>query len=168
MEEALSQWGHDRVLYDAVRAVRMYRPMVVCSVFVGGVTDGHGHHQVAGMLAQEVFNAAGDPKMFPDQIAVGLQPWKPLKVYARVPGFSLSPKGMFDYATGKYTAIRFHNYVDHDMPRALPCCSARGSSRPAGKPDRTRGCTGRRIGERDPHRPNGAAWSGSPVPGVPP
>jgi LmbE family N-acetylglucosaminyl deacetylase len=34
MEEALSQWGHDRVLYDAVRAVRLYRPMVVCSVFV--------------------------------------------------------------------------------------------------------------------------------------
>ena len=71
MEEALAQWGHERVLYDAVRAVRMYRPMVVCSVFVGGVTDGHGHHQVAGMLAQEVFNAAGDPKVFPDQIAAG-------------------------------------------------------------------------------------------------
>ena len=120
MEEALSQWGHDRVLYDAVRAVRLYRPMVVCSVFVGGVTDGHGHHQVAGMLAQEVFNAAGDPKMFPDQIAAGLQPWKPLKVYARVPGFSLSPKGMFDYATGKYTAIRFHNYVDDTDINGIP------------------------------------------------
>ena len=112
MEEALSQWGHDRVLYDAVRAVRMYRPMVVCSVFTGGVTDGHGHHQVAGMLAQEVFNAAGDPKMYPDQIAAGLLPWKPLKVYARVPGFSLSPKGMFDYATGKYAPVRFHDYVN--------------------------------------------------------
>jgi LmbE family N-acetylglucosaminyl deacetylase len=113
MEEALEQWGHDRVLYDAVRAVRMYRPMVVCSVFVGGVTDGHGHHQVSGMLAQEVFNAAGDPKVFPDQIAAGLQPWKPLKVYARVPGFSLSPKGMFDYATGKYAPVRFHDYVNN-------------------------------------------------------
>jgi LmbE family N-acetylglucosaminyl deacetylase len=112
IEEALEQWGHDRVLYDAVRAVRMYRPMVVCSVFVGGVTDGHGHHQVAGMLAQEVFNAAGDPKMFPDQIAAGLQPWQPLKVYERVPGFSLSPKGMFDYATGKYAPVRFHDYVN--------------------------------------------------------
>ncbi|HZD78282.1 MAG TPA: PIG-L family deacetylase [Acidobacteriaceae bacterium] len=120
MDEALSQWGHDRVLYDAVRAVRTYRPMVVCSVFVGGVTDGHGHHQVAGMLAQEVFNAAGDPKMYPDQIAAGLQPWKPLKVYARVPGFSLSPKGMFDYATGKYAPVRFHDYVNDTDINGIP------------------------------------------------
>jgi hypothetical protein len=86
--------------------------MVVCSVFVGGVTDGHGHHQVSGMLAQEVFNAAGDPKMFPDQITAGLQPWKPLKVYERVPGFSLSSKGMFDYATGKYAPVRFRDYAN--------------------------------------------------------
>ncbi|HEX6771470.1 MAG TPA: PIG-L family deacetylase [Acidobacteriaceae bacterium] len=120
MEEALAQWGHERVLYDAVRAVRLYRPMVVCSVFTGGVTDGHGHHQVSGMLAQEVFNAAGDPKMFPDQIAGGLEPWKPLKVYARVPGFSLSPKGMFDYATGKYAPVRFHNYVNNTDINGIP------------------------------------------------
>jgi LmbE family N-acetylglucosaminyl deacetylase len=120
IEEALEQWGHDRVLYDAVRAVRMYRPMVVCSVFTGGVTDGHGHHQVAGLLAQEVFNAAGDPKMFPDQIAAGLQPWQPLKVYERVPGFSLSTKGMFDYATGKYAPVRFHDYVNDTDIHGIP------------------------------------------------
>src|SRR5205823_1728951 len=62
-EESLEKWGHDRVLGDAVRVVRMTRPLVVASVFVGGATDNHGHHQVAGQMAQEVFNAAGDPKM---------------------------------------------------------------------------------------------------------
>ena len=36
-------------------------------------------------MAQKVFNAAADPNVFPDQIAAGLLPWKPLKVYARVP-----------------------------------------------------------------------------------
>src|SRR5580698_4455673 len=41
-EEALEKWGHDRVLADAVRVVRMTRPLVVTSVFVGGATDGHG------------------------------------------------------------------------------------------------------------------------------
>ena len=60
------------MLYDAVRAVRLYRPLVVTAVFVGGVTDGHGQHQVSGEMAQEVFDAAGDPKVFPDQIAAGL------------------------------------------------------------------------------------------------
>ena len=148
IDEALGQWGHDRVLYDAVRAVRMYRPMVVCSVFVGGVTDGHGHHQVSGMLAQEVFNAAGDPKVFPDQIAAGLQPWKPLKVYARVPGFSLSPKGMFDYATGKYAPVRFHDYVNDTDINGIPATNVTIEE-----------------GERDPlqgqtYIPDRAAWPG--------
>ena len=98
-EEALENWGHDRVLYDAVRAVRLYRPLVVTAVFIGGITDGHGQHQVSGEMAQEVFDAAGDPKVFPDQIAAGLMPWSPLKVYARVPFFSVTSKGMYDYAT---------------------------------------------------------------------
>jgi LmbE family N-acetylglucosaminyl deacetylase len=112
MEEALQQWGHERVLYDAVRVVRMDRPLVVTSTFLGGITDGHGHHQVAGLLAQEVFKYAADPTYFPDQIAAGLRPWQPLKVYARLPFFSITSKGMFDYATGKWAPVLFHNYVD--------------------------------------------------------
>ena len=60
-----------------------FRPLVITSVFVGGPTDGHGHHQVSGQMAQEVFNAAADPKVFPE---MGLEPWAPLKVWrARVP-----------------------------------------------------------------------------------
>ncbi len=107
-EEAFQQWTHDRVLYDAVRAVRLYRPLILASVFVGGVTDGHGHHQVSGEICQEVFLAAADPKVFPE---MGLPPWAPLKVYARVPFSRVTPQGMFDYATGKYTPPLFHNYV---------------------------------------------------------
>jgi LmbE family N-acetylglucosaminyl deacetylase len=110
-EEALQKWGHDRVLYDVVRVVRLTRPLVVTSVSVGGPTDGHGNHQVAGQMAQEVFNAAGDPRVFPDQIQAGLHPWTPLKVYARMPFMRTSEKGMYDYATGKWTPIGVYNYV---------------------------------------------------------
>ena len=84
-DEALSHWTHDRVLADVVRVVRMTRPLVITSVFVGGPSDGHGNHQVAGAMAQEVFKAAGDPSMFPEQIRAGLRPWSPLKDYARAP-----------------------------------------------------------------------------------
>ena len=119
-EESLENWGRDRVLYDAVRAVRLYRPLVVTAVFIGGITDGHGQHQVSGEMAQEVFDAAGDPKVFPDQIAAGLLPWKPLKVYARVPFFSVSAKGMFDYATNKYAPARFYNYVTKEWTNEAP------------------------------------------------
>src|ERR1700733_605511 len=116
-EESFANWGHDRVLYDAVRAVRLYRPLVVTAVFQGGITDGHGQHQVSGEMAQEVFEAAGDPKVFPEQIAAGLLPWSPMKVYARVPFFSVTSKGMFDYATNKYAPARFYNYVTKEGPR---------------------------------------------------
>ncbi len=63
----------------------MVRPLVITSVFVGGPSDGHGNHQTAGAMAQEVFKAAADPNMFPDQIKAGLRPWAPLKDYARAP-----------------------------------------------------------------------------------
>jgi LmbE family N-acetylglucosaminyl deacetylase len=107
-EEAFQKWTHDRVLYDAVRCVRLYRPLVLASVFVGGITDGHGHHQVAGEITQEVFLAAADPKVFPE---MGLPPWAPLKVYARVPFSRVTKEGMFDYATGRYAPPVFHNYI---------------------------------------------------------
>ena len=111
VEETLAQWGHDRVLADVVRVVRMTRPLVVTSVFVGGPTDGHGHHAAAGQMAQEVFQAAGDPNVFPEQIRAGLRPWSPMKMYARVPSFSVSDKGIYDSATGKYFPVRFYDFV---------------------------------------------------------
>ena len=61
-EEALDLWGHDRLLEDAVRVVRMTRPLVITSVFVGGPTDGHGHHAAAGQIAQEVFASGRRPE----------------------------------------------------------------------------------------------------------
>ena len=107
-EEAFSQWTHERVLYDAVRAVRLYRPLVVTSVFLGAPTDGHGQHQVSGEIAQEVFNAAANPKVFPE---MGLPVWAPTKVYGRMPFAQVSAGGMFDYATGKTVPVQFENYV---------------------------------------------------------
>lgn len=111
-EEALEKWGHDQTLSDVVRVVRMTRPLVITSVFVGGFTDGHGNHQVAGQMAQEAFKAAGDPSMFPEQIKEGLRPWKPLKDYALVPFSPVTDKGIFNYADGKFYPAEFNNYTD--------------------------------------------------------
>jgi len=111
-EEALDKWSRERVLSDVVRVVRMTRPLVITSVFIGAPTDGHGNHQVAGQMAQQAFLAAGDPNQFPEQIREGLRPWSPLKVYARVPSYAVSPKGLYDYATDKYVPVRFYDYVN--------------------------------------------------------
>ena len=120
LEESLGQWGHDRVLADVVRVVRMTRPMVVTSVFAGYVSDGHGHHQTSGVMTQEVFKAAADPKMFPEQLKEGLRPWAPLKVYARVPFARVTDRGIFDYATGKWAPVEFKNYVTGEVMHSVP------------------------------------------------
>ena len=124
-EEAFSKWGHDRVLYDAVLAVRRERPQIIVSTFVGGITDGHGHHQVSGEIAQEVFKAAADPKVFPEQLKEGLAPWQPLAVYSMVPFAPVTEKGMFDYATGKWAPAKFHNYVTGEWISGAPSTDVR-------------------------------------------
>jgi LmbE family N-acetylglucosaminyl deacetylase len=111
LQEAINEWTIRRVLYDAVRVVRVTRPLVVTSVFVGGITDGHGNHQMAGMIAQLAYKDAGDPNVFPGQIAGGLRPWTPLKDYAHVPFARATPKGLYDYADHHFYPVRFRNYV---------------------------------------------------------
>ncbi len=110
-EESMSQWGHDRVLYDTVLAIRKTRPEIIVATFVGGVSDGHGQHQVSGEIAQEAFKAAADPKVFPDQLKDGLEPWQAQAVYSRIPFARVTARGIFDYATGHWAPARFHNYL---------------------------------------------------------
>ncbi len=49
--------------------------------FSGTERDGHGHHQASAILTKEAFRAAADSKRFPEQIAAGLPPWQPKKLY---------------------------------------------------------------------------------------
>lgn len=143
-EEALDQWGYDRVLSDVVRVVRMTRPLVITSVFAGAPTDGHGNHQVSGQMAQEAYVAAGDPNRFPEQIREGLRPWQPLKVYARVPFFEPTKNHtIYDYATGKYGPIRFFNYTNKTWILERP---ATNLSIPEGTTDHAAGLTFQQIG----------------------
>ena len=119
-EEALEKWGQDRVLSDVVRVIRMTRPLVLTSVFIGAATDGHGHHQVSGQVTQEAWLAAADPTQFPEQIAAGLRPWKALKIYGHVPFFNPTPQGIYDYAIDKYVPIRFFDYIHQQWSAQKP------------------------------------------------
>lgn len=131
-EEAFERWGHERVLCDTVLAVREERPLVLVSTFVGGITDGHGQHQVSGEVSQEAYLDAGDPKVCPEQIAAGLKPWTPRKVYARAPFAPIKDGRMFDYATGKWAPAKFYNYVTKQWTTTAPAADV---TIPAGKLD---------------------------------
>ena len=80
-DEAARIWGEKQVLGDMVRAIRLFRPLVVLSRFSGTPADGHGQHQLAGYLTPEAYKVAADPKAFPEHFEEGLRPWKPLKLY---------------------------------------------------------------------------------------
>ena len=85
-EETFGYWPREELLRDVVEVIRRFRPQVVVSVFSGTPRDGHGHHQVSGMISSEAFEAAGDPSRFPDQVADGLPAWQPSKLYQRFRG----------------------------------------------------------------------------------
>jgi LmbE family N-acetylglucosaminyl deacetylase len=90
--ESLANWRQGQVEEELVRMVRLTRPEVILTFLPGFfVGENHGDHQGAGVLATEAFDSAGDPAVFPAQLAgptkvnetllEGLQGWQPKKLY---------------------------------------------------------------------------------------
>ncbi len=77
--ESFSHWPHDSLLRDVVTVVRAFRPQVIVAVFTGTPRDGHGQHQVSGLLAKEAYEASGDTAAYP--VAQYGRPWVALKFY---------------------------------------------------------------------------------------
>ncbi|HEX2963312.1 MAG TPA: PIG-L family deacetylase [Ignavibacteriales bacterium] len=91
---ALKNVNHGQALESIVRLLRLTRPEVILTWlphFVAG--ENHGDHQASGVIATEAFDMAGDPTVFPDQVAMpreradignfneGLTPWQAKKIY---------------------------------------------------------------------------------------
>jgi len=90
--QSLANWHHGANLEEVVRMVRLTRPSVMITWLPGFfMGENHGDHQASGVLAVEAFDCAGDPSVFPAQIAQprkvnetlleGLAPWQPQKLY---------------------------------------------------------------------------------------
>lgn len=78
-EESMSKWGREETLSDIVWVIRKFRPDVIVLSFSGTPRDGHGHHQASAILAKEAFQAAADPKRFPEQLDA-VQLWQAKRV----------------------------------------------------------------------------------------
>lgn len=120
-EETFQKWqGHDIALSDMVRVIRTFRPDVLVARFSGTDRDGHGHHQASAILTKEAFRAAGDPKRFPEQIAEGLDPWQPTKLYiGNVCGFGATTCDAANYTlrlnTGVVDPVLGASYIQFAM-----------------------------------------------------
>lgn len=109
-EETYRHWPKDSLLRDVVTVVRAFRPQVLVAVFSGTPRDGHGHHQVSGMLAREVFDAAADTVRFPRGATLGLGPWAPVKFY-RAARFS-PEQATVAFNVGERSALRGQTYAE--------------------------------------------------------
>jgi LmbE family N-acetylglucosaminyl deacetylase len=89
---SLANWDHGESLEQLVRLVRLTRPEVILTFLPGTfIGEDHGDHQASGLLATEAFDLAGDPVVFPEQVAgptkrlepylENLRPWQTKKIY---------------------------------------------------------------------------------------
>jgi LmbE family N-acetylglucosaminyl deacetylase len=80
-DEAFRMWGREGALGLMVQQIRTLRPEVIITNH--DTTSGHGHHQATGQLIEEAFDAAGDPKRFPNQLRE-VQVWRPQRLFVRI------------------------------------------------------------------------------------
>ncbi len=75
-DEALSFWNKELVLSNLVFVIRKLRPDIIFTRFPPDARAGHGHHSASAALAIEAYEAAADPKRFPEQLKGDIKPWK--------------------------------------------------------------------------------------------
>jgi LmbE family N-acetylglucosaminyl deacetylase len=79
-EETFEIWGKQAILEDVVWVIRNFRPDIIITRFPTTGEGGHGHHTASAILAVEAFEAAADPKRFPEQLKF-VQPWKTKRLF---------------------------------------------------------------------------------------
>ena len=87
---SLGGWNHGEVVRELVRLIRLLRPSTVITMSPRSTSgENHGDHQAAAVSAVEAFDLAGDPTVFPEQLAEpreredildGLKPWQPKRL----------------------------------------------------------------------------------------
>ncbi|MFN5920328.1 MAG: PIG-L family deacetylase, partial [Bacteroidota bacterium] len=82
-EETLAKWNKDSILSDMVWVIRNFRPDIIITRFATDGSGGHGHHTSSAILAEEAFDAAGDPTRFPEQLHY-VDVWKPRRLFWNV------------------------------------------------------------------------------------
>jgi LmbE family N-acetylglucosaminyl deacetylase len=81
-DETFRVWGHDEALRRMVLQIRKLRPDVIITNHSVTNND-HGHHQATARLELEAFDAAADPKRFPEQLKDGVTVWQVQRLFVR-------------------------------------------------------------------------------------
>ena len=108
-EETFRHWPRDSVLGDVVTVVRAFRPHVIIAIFSGTPDDGHGHHQVSGILAREAYDVSADTVRFP--AAKHGPAWTVPKFY-RSRSYRNNEGATLRYNAGEYDPVLGRSYAE--------------------------------------------------------
>lgn len=100
--ETMKIWDRDKILADVVWVIRKWKPDVVVTRFNSDDDKTHGHHTASAILAREAFQAAGDAKRFPEQLAF-VEPWKATRLVWNTSPFFFSNRNLPFDPTGLAT-----------------------------------------------------------------
>ncbi|HEU4796802.1 MAG TPA: hypothetical protein VFT02_14300, partial [Pyrinomonadaceae bacterium] len=89
-EETFRAWGERETLRRMVLQIRRLRPDVIITNH--DTTNGHGHHQATGRIVLQAFDAAADPKEFPEQLNEA-PAWQVKRLFVRARGADASAAG---------------------------------------------------------------------------
>lgn len=106
--DTYGHWPKDSILGDVVRVVRDLRPHVIVAVFSGTPRDGHGQHQVSGLLAREAYDVSGDTVRFP--VPTHGRPWTTPKFYRAARGNAQA--GTLGVDVGEYSPLLGRSYAE--------------------------------------------------------
>jgi LmbE family N-acetylglucosaminyl deacetylase len=82
-EETFRAWGEKELLRRMVLQIRLLRPDAIITNH--DTSSGHGHHQATGRVVLQAFDAAADPKQFPEQLTQ-TKPWQVQRLFVRSRG----------------------------------------------------------------------------------
>ena len=104
-EETLEIWEDEEVLADVVWAIRKFKPDVIINRFNHEKTRRtHGHHTASAMLSFKAFDMAGDPDVFPEQLAY-VDPWQPERLYFNTSWWFYGSREKFEAADKARMAV---------------------------------------------------------------
>ncbi|WP_375560946.1 PIG-L family deacetylase [Bernardetia sp. OM2101] len=115
-EETFTIWDKKQVLADAVWAIRKFRPDIIITRFSPTLGGTHGHHTASAQIAMEAYDAAADPKQFPEQLKY-VEVWQAKRIFwntsewfFRRNGMEMSKDSTMTIEIGGYDALLGKSY----------------------------------------------------------
>ena len=111
-EETFRAWGEKELLRRMVLQIRLLRPDAIITNH--DTSSGHGHHQATGRVVLQAFDAAADPKQFPEQLTQ-TKPWQVQRLFVRSRGQAESTSQVITIDPNEKDPVRDVTYAQQAL-----------------------------------------------------